>query len=534
MKLGVDFGTNRIVVAAADRGNYPLVSFEAPDGTTPDWYPSLIALRGGGGSSENDDRRYGWDAWDAQADDSWIVIRSIKRFLEDAGPQTLLDLGEQRVNITGLMNGLARALFQSLHEKSNLRIRSGEALQIVLGVPAHANSNQRFLTVEAFRAAGFEVLGVLNEPSAASIEFGHRQRQSRTSQETILVYDLGGGTFDASLVTLDEKVHHVIASEGIPTIGGDDFDYILAELALDAAGIRAAARDNITAALWFRLLEECRIKKESLNPNSRRVVIDLEQVNPAWANVQVPVTEFYKGARPLVEETISAAEELLSKHEAAQFEALYITGGGSELPLVARTLRERFGRRVRRSAYARSATAIGLAIQADQPERYRLSEGLTRFFGVWREADSGSRIIFDPLLEKGTPLPSPGQPSLAIHRVYCPVHNIGHFRFLECSHRAADGAPTGEITFWDEIRFPFDPDLATNGELTSVPVTHSPHAGAARIEEVYQCDSGGSIAVTIANESAGYSRTYRLGRWSLDTKSVKPGRGRKKTSAASS
>src|SRR5258708_27191531 len=126
MKLGVDFGTNRIVVAAADRGNYPLVSFEAPDGTTPDWYPSLIALRGGDGSSENDDRRYGWEAWDAQADDSWIVIRSIKRFLEDAGPQTLLDLCEQQVKVTGLMNGLARALFQSLHEKSILRILSGE------------------------------------------------------------------------------------------------------------------------------------------------------------------------------------------------------------------------------------------------------------------------------------------------------------------------------------------------------------------------------------------------------------------------
>src|SRR5205085_6202743 len=126
-------------------------------------------------------------------------------------------------------------------------IPAGEALQIVLGVPAHANSNQRFLTVEAFRAAGFEVLGVLNEPSAASIEFGHRQRQSRASEESILVYDLGGGTFDASLVTLDEKVHHVIASEGIATIGGDDFDYILAELALEAAGVSATARDNISA-----------------------------------------------------------------------------------------------------------------------------------------------------------------------------------------------------------------------------------------------------------------------------------------------
>lgn len=526
MKLGVDFGTNRIVVAAADRGNYPLVSFEAPDGSTADWYPSLVALRGNG-------RRYGWEAWEAQGDESWTVIRSIKRFLEDAGPQTMLDLGEQQVKVTDLLNCLISALFVTLHANSNLRIPSGEPLQIVLGVPAHANSNQRFLTVEAFRAAGFEVLGVLNEPSAASIEFGHRQRQSAAGPETILVYDLGGGTFDASLVTLDENVHHVLASEGISTIGGDDFDSLLADLALAAAGVTSEDRDKLSAAAWFRLLEECRHKKESLNPNSRRVVIDLEQANPAWNPVHVPVTEFYTAARPLVEETIGAAEDLLSKQKEGQFEALYITGGGSELPLVARVLRERFGRRVRRSAYTRSATAIGLAIQAHQPERYRLSERLTRFFGVWREADSGSRIIFDPLFEKGTHLPAPGEPTLAIHRVYCPVHNIGHFRFLECSHRANDGAPSGEIALWDEIRFPFNPDLAPVAELRSVPVTHSPDVSGQRIEEVYECDSGGSIAVTIANESAGYARTYRLGRWSFDTKSVKPARPRKKSSGAS-
>ena len=92
MKLGVDFGTNRIVVAAADRGNYPLVSFDAPDGTSADWFPSLVAIRG-------DERSYGWDAYDKQGDESWTVIRSIKRLLEDAGPQTLLDLGRKPIEI---------------------------------------------------------------------------------------------------------------------------------------------------------------------------------------------------------------------------------------------------------------------------------------------------------------------------------------------------------------------------------------------------------------------------------------------------
>ena len=92
MKLGIDFGTNRIVVAVADRGNYPLFSFEAADGAMVDWFPSLIAVRG-------DERRYGWQAWDAQADESWTVVRSIKRLLEDAGPGTILDFTSWRAQV---------------------------------------------------------------------------------------------------------------------------------------------------------------------------------------------------------------------------------------------------------------------------------------------------------------------------------------------------------------------------------------------------------------------------------------------------
>lgn len=526
MKLGIDFGTNRTVVAAADRGNYPLVSFEAPDGATTDWFPSLVALR-------EKERRYGWEAWEAQADPGWTVVRSIKRLLEDAGPQTLLDVGDQQVRLTDLLTGLTAALHAMLRESSNLRLRREQKLEVVLGVPAHANSNQRFLTVEAFRSAGFHVLGVLNEPSAASIEFGHRQKQFQSEAETILVYDLGGGTFDASLVTLDENVHHVLASEGISTIGGDDFDQILADQALDVAGISQRERHELAAPAWFRLLEECRRKKESLHPNSRRLVIDLEQANPEWPSVNVTVADFYEAARPLVEETVDTAEELLSRHSDLQFEALYLTGGASELPLVARVLREQFGRRVRRSAYTRSATAIGLAIQADQPEIYRVSERLQRFFGVWREGDGGSRIVFDPVLEKGTALPSAGEPNLVIRRRYAPAHNIGHFRFLECSHRAADGAPTGEVTFWDEIRFPFDPKLEAMADVAAVTVEHSGCAAGQKIEERYECDSGGAIRVTIANESAGYQRAYQLGRWSAQTKSVKPAARTKKAKAPS-
>ncbi|MFL6451021.1 MAG: Hsp70 family protein [Bryobacteraceae bacterium] len=515
MKLGIDFGTNRIVVAAADRGNFPLVSFDLPDGSTADWYPALCALRG-------DERLYGWDAWETQADSSWTVVRSIKRLLEDAGPHTTLDLGDQKVPLGELLNGFVRALASALRQHSTVNLKPHEALEVVVGVPAHANTNQRFLTVEAFRAAGFGVLGVLNEPSAASVEFGHRQRQTKTSRETILVYDLGGGTFDASLVTLDENVHHVIASEGIPTIGGDDFDQILADLALEAAGLARVARDTLAAAAWFRLLEECRTKKESLHPNTRRLAIDLESADPNWPSVQVAVSDFYERARPLVEETLAAAEDLLSKVESTQFEALYVTGGGSELPLVSRVLRERFGRRVRRSAYTRSATAIGLAIQADQPGTYQVEEQLARYFGVWRETDHGHRIVFDAVFEKGLQLPTAGDPPLVRRRHYTPVHDVGHFRYLECSHRAADGTPSGDISFWDEIRFAYDPALRNLKDLGSVPVRNSSNASSHQIEELYECDSAGSIAVTIADSSAGYSQRFPLGHWSRKAQTIAP------------
>jgi hypothetical protein len=375
------------------------------------------------------------------------------------------------------------------------------------------------------------VIGVLNEPSAASIEFGHRQRESHATPETILVYDLGGGTFDASIVTLDEDVHHVLASEGIASIGGDDFDQILAEMALEAAELTQEEQEGITAAAWFRLLEECRIKKEALNPNSRRILIDLEQVDPRWGTVQIPVPDFYEQARPLMQETIDATEELLRPYQDGGFDALYVTGGGSELPLVSRVLRERFGRRVRRSAYTRSATAIGLAIQAAQPERYRVTERLSRHFGVWRESEGGNRIIFDPLFQKGIPLPEKDEPNLQIRRTYHPVHNIGHFRFLECSHRSNDGSPSGEIAFWDQIRFPFDPALSKAENLADVQVTHAPAAHGQSIEEVYECDSAGAISVRIANTTKGYSRSFQLGQWAAAQKPIKA-KGRPRTATA--
>jgi molecular chaperone DnaK (HSP70) len=198
------------------------------------------------------------------------------------------------------------------------------------------------------------------------------------------------------------------------------------------------------------------------------------------------------------------------------------------LPLVARVLREEFGRKVKRSEYTRSATAIGLAIQADASAGYRLREMFTRDFGVWREGDAGQRMVFDPIFPRGTRLPGPGEPPLAVRRRYQPVHNVGHFRYLEATHAHDNGQPMGDFTVWDEILFPFDPALSEQNSLAEIPVTLSEPAAIQQVEELYECDAAGAVAVTIHNLTAHYKREYRLGRWSEKPAVVKPAARKRK------
>ena len=513
MKVGIDFGTTRIVVAAVDRGNYPLVNFEAADGNSRDWFPPLVAVRG-------DTRVYGWSAWLMQGQAGWTIVRSLKRYLKDAGPETRIDIAGQSLEVRQLLREMMAALRQQLREHSTLADDGNKPLEAMLGVPASANSNQRFLTTEAAREAGFDVLGLLNEPSAAAVEFAHRDLVNRKSRAAgrLLVYDLGGGTFDASLIELGDAEHSgenfIVASDGIATLGGDDFDEILADLALEAAKVSPKEKASLTAAEWFILLDECRERKEALSPNTRKITVDLERVRHNWHEVSVSTAVFYEQCRPLIESTRRVVDELLEAPPQHPIDSLYVTGGGSELPPVARILRETYGRRVRRSSYMRSATAIGLAIRADTHSGYVLHDRFMRNFGLWRETDEGRGVVFDLVFPRGTELPSPKHPPLRRVRVYTPAHNVGHFRYLECARLAQDGRPVGEITDWDDIRFPFDPGLEGRSDLAAVSVSRTPATANFVVEETYTCDSSGNLAVAISNKSTGYEKRFRLGRWS--------------------
>lgn len=516
MRIGIDFGTTRVVVAAADRGNYPLVNFEGPDGHVRDWFPSLMAISG-------EKRLYGWEAFAHHGKSGWTILRSLKSRLKTAGPYSIIELLGQRLNLGEIIAEMMTALRHELLERSTLGAGKYDRLQVMLGVPANANSNQRFLTEEGVRAAGFDVLGLLNEPSAAAVEYAYRNTSDRKSRAKggLLVYDLGGGTFDVSLVDLGEKEHCVLASDGIPDLGGDNFDEMLALLVLAEAGKPAPNEPSLSAAEWYLLFDECREKKEALNPNSRKISVDLERVRKNWKEVSIPVDAFYERCRPLVESSRAVTERLLAAHPNQAIDTLYLTGGGSELPPVARILRETFGRRVKRSAYMRSATAIGLAIRADGHEERPLRDQFTKNFGVWREADAGRNVVFDVIFPRGVKLPSRGDDPLRIVRLYHPAHNIGHFRYLECAHLDADNQPQGEISNWDEIRVAFDPKLRDSADLAEQPIYRVPPRQELLIEEEYTCDASGDVRVSIRDKSTQRSHEYRLGRWSKHRKKTK-------------
>src|SRR5262249_33973221 len=153
----------------------------------------------------------------------------------------------------------------------------------------NANSNQRFMTLEAFTRAGFEVAGMLNEPSAAGMEYAHRYRRSNLMRrrEHVVVYDLGGGTFDVSVIHMTAHQHEVLSSEGIARLGGDDFDVCLMELTLSQPTLAQSTRERLSPS---RLLNLCREAKEGLTPNTRKITVDLGQISPTAGEILIPVS----------------------------------------------------------------------------------------------------------------------------------------------------------------------------------------------------------------------------------------------------
>jgi len=564
VRLGIDFGTTRTVVAACDRGNYPVISFNTPRGETQEYFPSVIAEKGG-------ELRFGFEALEQRGEHGWVLCPSFKRWLSspEATPGHRVRVGSLELPLLDVITRYLAALRRALLTSSNLPL-GGKAtigsasLEATVATPANAFSTQRLVTLEAFRRAGFSVLSMLNEPSAAGVEYAHRFRNTLNSRrEKVLVYDLGGGTFDVSLVDMQGRAHDVMTSRGLSRLGGDDFDDVLVDLALGRAQV---GRAQLEAASLLELGQHCRDLKEAINPNTRKIHVELgrsltpgdrQRLGVGESQVEVvPVDAFDAACTPLLEHSLELVRATLaggvpassvlpggerpssvppsssngSSHVsnghgfaggAADAEAggdeglakeiagVYVVGGASALPAVARGLRSAYGRRVRRSPYPSGAIAIGLAIAADEAAEYELKDRFHHNLGVFREVQGGAQIGFDRIIGPDTAVPKPGGKPVQLSRRYRATHNEGHFRFIECGWLDDSGHPSGDIKPFADVLFPFDPKLRGSSDLSRVPVARSPIEGP-EIEEQYSISEYGSVELTILDRSSGYTQNFKI------------------------
>ena len=188
--------------------------------------------------------------------------------------------------------------------------------------------------------------------------------------------------------------------------------------------------------------------------------------------------------------------------------ALYVVGGASALPLIPRLLRERYGRKVRTSPYPHAATAIGLALAADQDAGYQLHERFTRHFGVWREAEDGHAIAFDVVFAKDM-LPAPGEALSYAHAGIGRRTTSGIFATSNAASSPTLGTQPaisrrGTKSIF-RLRCP-----CTRQATCPQSRSHASSREAPWIEERYTCDAHGIIAVEMQNQTCHYARRYQL------------------------
>jgi len=511
MRLGIDFGTTRTVVAAVEDGNYPVCTFSW-EGELKEYIPTIVTV-------QNGTLRFGWDAANWHKDPEVYLLRSLKRLIGRLRPDDPVEVAPgYSTSVVELLTLFFSHVKRMITQHSNLIFDKRRPVEVMVATPANANSNQRYITMEAFRRAGFNVLGMMNEPSTAAVEFVHRYLRNlgpRSPKKYVVVYDLGGGTFDTSVVGIAGRSYDVLTHEGIARLGGDDFDQVILDQVLQEVG---RSRESLSRRAEAWLLEECRERKEGLKPNTRKMMLDLGPGLGEERTVVLETKRIYEGCRTLIQRSVDSVYAVIRSlrgtgidpEDSPSLAAVYLVGGSVAFPPVSRRLREVYGHKLRTSPFPHAATAIGLAIIADPMAKVRIRESVSRHFGVWREHERGRDKVFDPIFRKDSRLDPERGWQKAI-RIYRPVHNVGHLRYLECRSLGEGGEPRDDIAISQEVYFPYDPELKEHEDLARVSVEERPDLARQEVLETYSYDTQGMIRVEIENRTGGYRRVFILG-----------------------
>ncbi len=362
--VGIDLGTTNSLVAYMD-GTVPRV-VEGRNGRT--MVPSVVALTDNG-------LIVGDAAKDYLVRNPDRTIYSIKRFmgrgLQDVTaelpyfPYTLhetngvirIQLGEKSYSPPQISAMILKEL------KRRAEAALGEEIhQAVITVPAYFNDSQRQATKDAGTIAGLEVLRIINEPTAASLAYGLQQR----TQGTIAVYDLGGGTFDLSILKLTDGIFEVLATNGDTHLGGDDFDRRLADLFV--SDIRQQHKLDVTKlqdTMQAVRLEAERTKIALSNASTVTATIVLPN-NKGTYRRDVTREQFERLVADLVELTLRPCQLALRDAglRPAAIDEVVLVGGATRMPLVRQRVQEFFGKTPHSELNPDEVVALGAAVQA--------------------------------------------------------------------------------------------------------------------------------------------------------------------------
>lgn len=358
--VGIDLGTTHSLVAAVRNG----VAECLPDDQGRVLLPSAVRYL------ENDRRQIGFDALAARAQDPANTITSVKRLM-GRGLADIANREAMSYRIGSSDGGMVQV--QTLAgEKSpveisaeilaTLRFRAEDTFDdelygAVITVPAYFDEGQRQATKDAAQLAGLNVLRLISEPTAAAIAYG----LDNASEGVYAVYDLGGGTFDISILRLTQGVFEVIATGGDSALGGDDYDHALAGFVLAQTGLQAGSDADKAA-----LLVAARAAKEALTDSESALF--KADVAGKTASFDLTREQFYTATRPLTDRTIAAVRKALrdAKLKPDDLQGIVLVGGSTRMPQIRGAVAEFFGREPLVNLNPDEVVALGAAIQANQ------------------------------------------------------------------------------------------------------------------------------------------------------------------------